>query len=323
MPAENEIVLSRVFDAPRELVFEVYTEPKHLEKWWGPRGFSITVKEMVFEVGGRFRFTMHGPDGRDYPNLMTYREITRPEKIHFLHGDEEHPSMMTVTLTFLEEGRKTRVTQRTVFQSHDLYKSAKAFGAVELGRQTMDKLGEYLATGGDPVKRQVLIERTFAASRDEVYQAWLDAERLERWFAPADCRFEVLKMDARTGGTFHWVVRDPKHGDCYTCGEFLDIAPGERIVFSWSNADEKGNPSKLAALSKDGEWPDLMTVTVSFADDGKGGTRLSLAQTVLESLAKKTGAYPSWLSMLDKLERELNREGSRLRHIGSSSVAPS
>jgi uncharacterized protein YndB with AHSA1/START domain len=312
MPAENEIVLSRVFDAPRDLVFEAYTKPKHLEKWWGPRGFSITVKEMAFEEGGRFRFTMHGPDGRDYPNVMTYQEIIRPEKIHFLHGDDENPTMMTVTLTFLEEGTqgtKTRVTQRTVCESVDFCKKAKAFGAVELGRQTMDKLGEYLVTGGDPVKRQVLIERTFAAPRADVYQAWLDAKSLERWFAPADCRFEVLKMDARTGGRFHWVVRDPRHGDCYTCGEFLDIAPGERIVFSWSNADEKGNRSKVAALSKDGEWPEVMTVTVSFADDGKGGTRLSLAQTVLESLARKTGAYPSWLSMLDKLEGELEAAG--------------
>lgn len=216
--------------------------------------------------------------------------------------------MMTVTLTFLADGAKTRVTQRTVFQSVDMCDNAKAFGAVELGRQTLDRLGEYLVTGGDEARRQVLIERTFAAPRDEVYRAWLDATCLERWFAPGDCRFEVLTMDARRGGTFHWVVRDSTHGDCHTCGEFLDIAPGERIVFSWSNADESGNPSKRAALSKDGEWPELMVVTVSFVDDGKGGTRLTLAQTVLESLARKTGAHPSWLSMLDKLEGELKKE---------------
>ena len=75
---DREIIVTRVYDAPRELVFDAFTDPKHLSQWWGPRGFTTTTHSMDFRVGGEWRYTMHGPDGTDYKNLMVYHEINRP-----------------------------------------------------------------------------------------------------------------------------------------------------------------------------------------------------------------------------------------------------
>ena len=86
---DREIVLSRLIDAPRELVFNAWTDPKHIGHWWGPRGFSVTTHEMDVRAGGTWRFIMHGPEGRDYPNKIIYLEVAKPEGLVYRHSGEE------------------------------------------------------------------------------------------------------------------------------------------------------------------------------------------------------------------------------------------
>ena len=146
--ADREIVLSREYDAPRELVWRAYTDPAHLPNWWGPNGFTNTVHEMDVRVGGRWRFIMHGPDGTDYPNRIVYQEVTRPERLVFLHGEDvdDDPGAFHVTVTFDDLGGRTRVTQRMLFATAAQKAGVEQFGAVELGKQTLDKLAAYLKT---------------------------------------------------------------------------------------------------------------------------------------------------------------------------------
>lgn len=146
--ADREIVLSREYDAPRELVWRAYTEPEHVNAWWGPDGFTNTVHEMDVRVGGRWRFIMHGPDGTDYPNRIVYQEITRPERLVFLHGEDvdDDPGAFHVTVTFDDLGGRTRVTQRMLFATAAQKAGVEQFGAVELGKQTLNKLAAYLKT---------------------------------------------------------------------------------------------------------------------------------------------------------------------------------
>lgn len=145
---DREIVIERVFDAPRELVWEAWTNPEHVAKWWGPNGFTTTIKKMDFRVGGVWKLTMHGPDGKDYPNSSVFREIVRPERIVFAHGGrrEGGPSANFLsTWTFEELGNQTRVTMRLLFDTpaeRDLV--IREFGAVEGGKQTFARLAEYL-----------------------------------------------------------------------------------------------------------------------------------------------------------------------------------
>lgn len=147
--ADREIVLSRTFTAPRALVFEAYTDPQHLPKWWGPRGFTITTRSIDVRVGGAWVFVMHGPDGTDWPNRIVYREIARDERLVWEHDDgrDEDPHRFHVTVTFEEPaGGKTKVTQRMLLATPEQRAYVVGFGAIELGNQTLEKLGEHLAT---------------------------------------------------------------------------------------------------------------------------------------------------------------------------------
>lgn len=87
--ADREIAITRILDAPRELVYEVWTKPEHIAQWWGPNGFTNTVHNMEVKVGGEWRLTMHGPDGIDYPNLIIFKEIIAPEKLVYIQGNRQ------------------------------------------------------------------------------------------------------------------------------------------------------------------------------------------------------------------------------------------
>src|SRR5256885_12714438 len=85
--AGREIVVSRVISAPRELVFEAFTEVRHLSRWWGPEGFTTTTRAFEFRVGGEWDFVMHGPDGTDYQERLSWTGIAQPDRIALLHGE--------------------------------------------------------------------------------------------------------------------------------------------------------------------------------------------------------------------------------------------
>ncbi|WP_410784888.1 SRPBCC family protein [Kribbella sp. C-35] len=146
--AEREVVISRVIDAPRELVFEAFTEVRHLSQWWGPDGFSTTTQAFEFRVGGVWDFVMHGPDGTDYAEWITWTEIVVPERIALLHGESsDDPNAFESVLTFTLDGAATRIEMRTVFRTKELRDEAvEKYGAIEGGRQTLSNLAAYVSS---------------------------------------------------------------------------------------------------------------------------------------------------------------------------------
>lgn len=144
---DRELVLSRVFDAPRELVFRVWTDGEHLAAWFGPAGFTTVTHEADIRVGGRWRFDMRGPDGKLYTNRIEYREVVAPERLVFDHGSDvdDDPHRFHVIITFEEQSdKKTVVTMRQLHPTKAQRDAGLAFGAVELGYQTLDKLAAFL-----------------------------------------------------------------------------------------------------------------------------------------------------------------------------------
>jgi uncharacterized protein YndB with AHSA1/START domain len=142
---DRSIVLSRMLEAPRERVFELWTSPEHLANWWGPNGFTVTTHEADIRPGGSWRFTMHGPDGTDYSNVIHYEEVRAPELITFVHGDDvgEMPPFRG-TITFDDFQGMTILTMRTVFVTTDeLQRQVEKVGAIEGGNQTLDRLVGY------------------------------------------------------------------------------------------------------------------------------------------------------------------------------------
>lgn len=145
--SEWELVFTRLFDAPRELVFEAWTNPKHLAQWFGPRGFTSTIQEMDVRPGGIWRLVMHGPDGTDYHNKMVFLEVIKPERLVYKHQPEPgyEPVDFETTVTFVEQRGKTELTLRMVFSSAAARDYVvKKHGAVEGAKQTLERLAEHL-----------------------------------------------------------------------------------------------------------------------------------------------------------------------------------
>jgi uncharacterized protein YndB with AHSA1/START domain len=157
MAARNSIDLTsdpvaiigvREFDAPRELVFSAWTDPKHLAQWWGPNGFTTTTTSFDMRPRGVWRFVMHGPDGRDYQNRITFDEIVKPERIVYHHGggDDVEPVQFRTAVTFEDLGGRTRLTMRGVFPSAaERDRVIKEYGADKGLVQTLARLAEHLA----------------------------------------------------------------------------------------------------------------------------------------------------------------------------------
>jgi uncharacterized protein YndB with AHSA1/START domain len=144
------IIGTRIFDAPRALVFSAWTEPRHLAQWFGPNGFSLTTKSFDFRAGGTWRFVMHGPDGRDYQNRITFDEIVPPERIVYHHGgaDEEQlePVQFRTLITFEELGSKTKLTMQGIFPSaEERARVIREYGADKGQVETLARLDTYVA----------------------------------------------------------------------------------------------------------------------------------------------------------------------------------
>lgn len=144
--ADREMVISRVIDAPQDLVFEAFTDVRHLSQWWGPEGFTTTTSSFEFHIGGEWNFAMRGPDGTDYPEWISWTEIVPPERIAMLHGEYRgDPNAFESVLTFEPDGAATRIEMRTVFPTKELRdEAAEKYHAIEAGRQTLGKLAAYV-----------------------------------------------------------------------------------------------------------------------------------------------------------------------------------
>ena len=145
---EPTIVVTRLVDAPRELVWQAWTEPHHIAQWWGPNGFTNTIHAMEVKPGGVWRFIMHGPDGTDWPNKIVYREVVRPERLVYDHSGEgaNDPHRFHVTVTFTDKNGITEIVMVSLFPSLEARNAVLKFGALEGGGQTLDRLAAYLST---------------------------------------------------------------------------------------------------------------------------------------------------------------------------------
>lgn len=139
----REISQTRVFDAPRSLVWKAWTDPVHLGQWWGPIGFTTTTQEFELREGGRWIHTMHGPDGTDYRNEINFKSVIEPELIEYEHGPSP---LFHVTVRFEDEGAgRTLLSMRMVFPSaEERDRTEEKFRAAEGLDQTLGRLAEYL-----------------------------------------------------------------------------------------------------------------------------------------------------------------------------------
>jgi uncharacterized protein YndB with AHSA1/START domain len=149
---ERTIVSTRLFYAPRRMVYRAFADPRHVAEWWGPHGFTTTVIEMDLRPGGKWRIVMCGPDGTNYPNEMTFTAVVPNERVELdLVGGRAgaKPMHLHKTITWEDEDGGTRLTLRNQFASRELRdENVRTYGSVKGARDLFERLTMFLASKG-------------------------------------------------------------------------------------------------------------------------------------------------------------------------------
>ncbi|QDU53833.1 SRPBCC domain-containing protein [Aeoliella mucimassa] len=229
-----EMIITRTFDAPRELVWSVLTDPKHIGEWWGPEGFTTTTERYELRVGGTWKHMMHGPDGTDYPNKSVFTEVVAPERLAYKHagGDEESGGVSftsQITLEKLSESQ-TKVTLRNTFPSpEEVQRVIEQYGALEGGQQS---LARWAAFTEPRATRTIVITRVFDALRPLVWSAFTRPEHITQWWGPRGFDTTVTEYDFRVGGTCKYVMTGPDGAQYPVKGQVLELERGEKLVMT-------------------------------------------------------------------------------------------
>ena len=146
LPTDREITMTRVFDAPREMVFDAFYKPELLKRWFGPRGWSLAVCEVDQRVGGGFRFILRGPDGKEMGMRGAYREIVRPSRSVHMESFDDYPGESQVTAEFVEREGKTTLTVTVLYPSKEVRDVVLRSGMEHGAAESYDRLAELLAS---------------------------------------------------------------------------------------------------------------------------------------------------------------------------------
>ncbi len=247
--ADRTLTTSRVFDAPRELVYRAWTDPKQFAKWFPPDGFTAPRCELDVRPGGTIRVDMHGAEpwlgdfyGKTFPGKGVYREVVPNERLSFTfqgegEGAENSPPPILMTVVFEAQGRKTKLTIHQTADTVAGYDEMVKMGATEGLRQSLDKLTE-LVEGKRPdtsvmvTGRTLTLTRVFDAPRDLVWRAYTDPAHIVKWMFSNDWESPFAETDLRAGGKFRIGMRPADHSEeGFTFdGTYRDVVRPERIV---------------------------------------------------------------------------------------------
>ena len=267
--AARQMTLSRIINAPRELVFEVWTNPDHIKNWWGPEGFTNTISKMDVVPGGEWEFVMHGPDGTDFKNKHIYKEIVKPEKLVLEHVSGPR---FLFTATFEAQGDKTLLTIVMLFdtaaQKDNTVKEFKAdIGLV----QNVDRLEEHLAM----LKKPIVFEKEYNAPVAVVWKAITDKDQMKEWY------FDLAEFKPEVGFEFQFYGQG-REGEKYLhlC-QVKEVIPEKKIAYSWRYDDHPGDSLVSFELSAEGDKTKLKlthTGLENFADNGSSFTKASFTE---------------------------------------------
>ena len=308
---ENELRLIRSFNAPVKLVWEMWTQNEHVNKWWGPRGFTLTTKSKDVTVGGQWIYTMHGPDGVDYPNITTYHEVVDCSRLVYDHGASvDRKALFQVTAIFKEVEGKTILDMTMAFETAQEAKEIKKFIKQAGGDATWDRLAEYI----EETQRQkdvFIINRSFEASAKNLFEMWTNPKYFAQWMGPTGSTMEIINASISEGGSLHYVMDHPADVTLYGMVKYEKIQAPHLLVYTQTFCDKEG---ALIKPSFAPTWPDAMRTTILFHEESSNETRIALQweiageaneierQTFHEAKAGMTGG---WSGSFDKLEELL------------------
>lgn len=309
--SSSEIRLTRVYDAPVRAVWDAWTDPDQVGRWWGPRGFTLTTHSKDLRVGGTWRYTMHGPDGTDWPNIATYHVVEPHRRLVYDHGaTDTTPPLFRVSVTFSEANGKTTMdltmALATPEAAAEIARHIKQAG----GNATWDRLAEHLEETSSG-KRPFVINRSFDAPIARVYDMWTNPEHLVNWLPPAGTRMHFVRSAIAVGQSTLFVITG-SHGTMHVRAEYLALEPPRRIVYTqrFVDAEERLAPAPGADV-----WPATLLNSVTFTAESPDRTRVTLttepygdaaASEIDAFVAERPGMTLGWSGSFDALEALLD-----------------
>jgi uncharacterized protein YndB with AHSA1/START domain len=302
--AERTLLLTRVFNAPRSLVFAAWTNPKQLAQWWGPTGFTNPLCELDLRVHGEIRIDMRAPNGIIYPMAGAFREIVPPERLVFTsaaldaNGKPIFENLNTITFGEYDSNKTLLTVEASV-----LWESPTAAqylsGMAEGWSRTMDRLSEYVLAGTgfmpDPVQtdnRELRATRNFRAPLELVYRMWTEPGHVAQWWGPRGFTNTIEKMDVRPGGEWILVMHGPDGRDFPNHYLYEEVVPNQRLVINHVN------------------WPQhrkYVTFTESESETKVSIRMLFDSAADLEKVVVEYGAVKGLAENLDKLQEHLDK----------------
>jgi uncharacterized protein YndB with AHSA1/START domain len=306
----NEIRIVRVYDAPVQAVWDAWTDPEQTAQWWGPRGFTLTTHSKDLRPGGHWRYTMHGPDGTDYPNNTKYFEVEPYAKLVYDHGgNDDQPPLFRVTVLFSEIGGKTKMDMTMSLPTPEAAEETRIFIKKAGGDSTWDKLAEYLEKEASG-KEKFVINRSFDAPLELMFKMWADPKHLSQWMPPTGFRMELIRSDIRPGGSnFYFMTNGTVK--MYGRSEYKKIEKPDCIVYTQQFCEED---EKISRHPMSPTWPETMLTTVHLTEEGPDRTRVTItwepygnfSREELDTFVKgRSGMTQGWTGSLDKLEQYL------------------
>jgi uncharacterized protein YndB with AHSA1/START domain len=308
----NELKIRRVYDAPVKMVWDAWTDPQQVAKWWGPRGFTLTTHSKDLRPGGHWNYTMHGPDGVDYPNRTIYHVVEKESKLVYDHGStDDRPPLFRVTAVFSEAEGKTTLEMTMSLATPEAAEETRKFIKKAGGESTWDRLAEYLEKESSGTEKFV-INRTFDAPVDVMYDMWTNPKHLSKWLPPTGFDMQFIRADIKSGGSGFYVMKGPNL-TMYGRAEYLKIEKPHTIVYKQQFCDEN---EKISRHPMAPTWPETMLTTVKIAEEESGRTRVTVTwevignatQEEMETFIKSRGGMTQgWTGSFDKLEDYLQK----------------
>lgn len=307
----NELHLTRIYEAPVKAVWDAWVEPDQVAQWWGPRGFTITTHSKDVRTGGHWNYIMHGPDGVDYPNKTKYLEVEKYSRLVYDHGANDHqPPLFRVTVLFTESQGKTTMNMTMTLATAEAAQEIKKFIKKAGGDSTWDRLGEYLSEKLN-FKDQFIINRTFEAPIETIFDMWTKPEHLSKWLAPTGFEMTFLKSEIKQGSQTFYMMTDGKTTKMYGKANYLEIVRPHRLVYTQIFCDEHENISRHPMAPT---WPETMLTTITFTAESSEQTRITINWEVYGNASDierstfnkaKAGMTMGWTGSFDKLEEYL------------------
>jgi uncharacterized protein YndB with AHSA1/START domain len=309
----NEIKIIRIYDAPVKAVWDAWTDPKQVAQWWGPRGFTLTTHSKDLKAGGHWNYTMHGPDGVDYPNKTKYFEVEKYKKLVYDHGgNDDQAPLFRVTVIFSEVKNKTKMDMGMSLSTPEAAEEMRKFIKKAGGNATWDRLAEYLekeATG----KEKFVINCSFEAPIELMFDMWTKPEHISRWWGPAGVETEFVRADIETGGSSVHCMTGDGGAKMYGRAEYLEIEKPIRVVCIRQFCDDNERVTRHPMRHT---WPETILTVLELTEESPDRTRVTLTwephgvitPEELETFIKSKGdVTKGWSESFDKLDAHLSK----------------